>query len=538
MIGIDETATEWWMVIALAIAASLWMTYELANALVVRASSGRPFLTVLPQEMRRRAGVALPLALLAFGVSLGTSFISAIGDDYARYWMIAEALAGGWPYPASPVSVPYQIGGMSPYLVDLPGLPAAMLLSFAVFGHDAFGAMIPVIASASLFPLLMYLALRELTRNVALSYVAAAGLSLFPLLLFYVLRSAEPDGMFLSLLAALAFLALRSDADPDSRWTWLALGLVAGLTALTRPEGIMYATLALAAMALRHRTHRGYWLAAALYVAPLALFSLVMLRTFGQPWPSTFAGTVHLEHIAGNLAGFTATALPGYAEALGVPEAFVLFGGAVFALLYAAGSLLLWRRRPQAVFLALLPVLSILVFLLVNPVLTRPHLPYDFFRRASYGLPYMTIVATYAVALLLAQLPRFKAGQVMSILVLLSSIVVVSYETKLGLFPEAEYAWGTQILLHGNTLLAADLHAHPYQLPNMPFEWDGSVWTTAESFDYIAFRDDMNAHYAPHDLHGSDRRIGNVLASFGFFVLGLGYAVVSWRKAAARSGGE
>jgi hypothetical protein len=524
------------MVIGATIAASIWIAYELANAFVTRERSARPFLSALMLEARRHAGIALPLSLAAFGFSLGTTFISAIGDDYARYWMIAEALRGGWPYPASPVSIVYQAGGMAPYLVDVPGLPAAMLLSFAILGHNTFAAMFPVVASSSLFPLLMYLALRELTRNAALSYVTSVGFSLFPLVLFYVLRAAEPDGMFLSLLAGLAFLALRSDANPDGRWIWPSLGLVAALTALTRPEGILFATLIFATMALRHRTRRGYWLAATLYLVPLALFSLVMLRTFGVPWPTTFAGTVHPENVAGNLAGFAATALPGFAESLGVSEALLLLAGAAFTLVYAAGSWLLWRRQPQAMFLALIPAFSILVFLLVSPVLTRPHLPYDFFRRASYGLPYMTLVVTYAIGLLLAHLSRIKAGQVVSVLLLLSSIAVASYETKLGLFPEAEYEWGTQILLPGNALMAADLYNDPYRLPDMPFEWDGSVWTTAESFNYIAFRDDLNAHYAPYDLHGSDRRIDNVLASFGFFVLGLCYAVVSWRKDASQSG--
>ncbi|MHB1162776.1 MAG: glycosyltransferase family 39 protein, partial [Chloroflexota bacterium] len=263
---------------------------------------------------------AVALLILGFvGLLQGTSFITVLGDDYSRYWTIADALAGGWGYPVSEVAPVYQAGGMSRYLVDLPALPLAMMLSFSIIGHNVLAAMMPPLIAGSLFCLVAYLALRELTGHVGLSYVVAAGLAMFPLFTFYVLRAAEPDGMFVTLLVALAFLALRADKRPGSRWTWGGLGLVAGAVALTRPEGIMYSGVTLATLALAHRTSHGYRLAAILWGCIVALFSITMLLSFGVPWPSSFVGTVQPEHVIRNLEGLETWGIPRYADAQGIP---------------------------------------------------------------------------------------------------------------------------------------------------------------------------------------------------------------------------
>lgn len=530
--GFHHTFTSEWVFrrgIAIGAVASIYVAALLLETTLSWAHSGRSYRTALVSQVRSHGEAMAILAVTGIGILLGSSYITVMGDDYARYWTIADALGGGLGYPASEVGQGYQAGGMSRYLVDLPGLPLAMLLSFTLMGHTVLAAMAPTIIAASLFPTLAYLAFRELTRSVALSYVLSVILTTFPLLAFYVLRAAEPDGMFVALLMALAFLAIRCDNGPDATRSWLALGFVAGLVALTRPEGVMYVGVTFATLLLRYRAHRGLWLAVGPAASMIAAFSLCMLLTFGAPWPGSFVGTVQGQHVAQNLEGFLASALPNYAGALGVSEAVLGLAAIGVAVLYAVGAWQLARHRPQLLFLALLPAASIVLFLLVSPALTRPELPYDYFRRASYGLPYLALVVSLPLARALATSPAGKA-RVLAISILLAiSVMAVSYENGLGARPELIYEGGTQILTSGRYILATDLLAHPYDLPRLPYERSDGVLQLESSFDYMAFRTALNGFFAPLDLHGSDRARDYAPASLVIFLVGLGYALLARR---------
>jgi len=416
---------------------------------------------------------------------------------------------------------------MSSYLVDLPALPLAMNICFALMGHTVLAAMTPALLAGMLFTVLVYLAFRELTQNTVLGYVAAVALATFPLLAFYVLRAAEPDGLFLSLLAALAFLAIRCDNDRRSRWAWPALGLVAGLICLTRPEGIMYSAMTFLTLAIRFRSNRGFWLATALCGSMVAAFSATMLLTFGTPWPSSFAGTIQLRHVGQNIGGFAASALPAYAGALGISAPALVSVAMAVMVLYAIGAVLLAQRRPQLLFLALLPAMNIALFLLVSPALTRPELPYDYFRRAAYGLPFLALVASYPIALALLRLPRGRAKLLALSVLLAVSVAVASYQNRLGARPELIWEGGTQILTGGVYILATDLIDHPYDLPRLPYGRVGGIVQVDRSFDYMAFRSELNGFFAPMDLHGSDRASGYASASLIVFLVGLGYSLLA-----------
>lgn len=505
--------------------ALLYAAFQTQCAALDRGCGSGSLLSNLRRRMAHPASLVTAAIAVAIGLLTATAFITVIGDDYARYWTIADALAGGWGYPASEVGTSYQAGGMSSYLVDLPGLPLLMLASFALFGHTVLAAMLPVLATVSLFTLASFLAFREVTLNAAVSFVGSVALTLFPLLTFYVLRAGEPDGMFVTLLMAMAALAVKCDRSPRCRLTWLALGLVSALVALTRPEGIMYAGVTFLTLALTNHGHRGYWLGTAALCSLLGTFSVTMLLTFGIPWPTTFAGTVQPRHIAQNLDGFLYWGLPRYAEALGLPQPALLVLSAGFVALFLAGAGRLARRQPQLLFLALLPALNIVTFLLVSPALTRPQFPYDFFRRASYGLPFMAIVVSYPVAQGLCRLKTQKVGQALAALLLIVSIGVVAYEGKLGAKPEAVHQGGTQILTSGLYLMATDLLSNPYPLPVMPFEMDGRAVMVAESFDYTGFRTELTGFFTPMDLHGSHRAMDYVWTSLALFLIGVSYAL-------------
>ncbi len=507
----------------------LYATHRLQEAFLHR-SHGVSLVESLVSELSRHGPAAVIVTTAAIGALVGTSYVTVIGDDYARYWAIADALGGGWGYPASEVGSVYQAGGMSSYLVDLPGLPVAMLLSFALLGHNVLAAMLPALLGGSLFTLMMYLALRELTGDVALSFVTAVAFGLFPLFSFYVLRAGEPDPVFVSLLMALAFVATRCDEASRRGWSWAALGLVAGLAALTRPEGIAYLGLTFLTLAISHRTDRRFWLAVLVSAALLAAFSATTLLTFGVPWPTSFVGTAKLENATQNIDGLVRYALPRYSAALGLPEALLVAASVLLAGLYGIGGWLLARRRPGLIFLALAPAVNVAMFLLVSPALTRPQQPYDFFRRASYELPYVALVGSYAMALALRRLTRHHWGRLALYLILALSTPLVAYEGRLWAEPEETYDLGTQVLTSGLYVQATDMAAHPYALPRLPFEWDGHSVVVAKSFDYMDFRTKLTAFFAPMDLHGTNRARGYPSASLAIFLVGLCYAVAARQR--------
>lgn len=510
-------------VFAVLVVAILYATTQLERG-ILASGDGQFSLAALVEAAGEKWELATVAAVTAIGVLLANSYVTVIGDDYARYWTIADSIMSGHGYPASEVSNVYQAGGMASYLVDLPGLPLLMVLSFSLLGHNALAAMAPALAASSLFAVAAYLAYRETTGRLTLSYAGAVALAMFPLLTFYVIRSGEPDGMFLTLLMALAFLGARADNHPQSIWGWAAFGAVAGYTALTRPEGIMYAGVAFFTLLFRHWSNKRYWLGASIAGAMAGAFSLVMITTFGLLWPASFAGTVAPQNITQNLKGFAGTAFPKYAEALGLPEPLLALLGIAMLLLYLVGSWQLARRKPQLLFLALLPILNLVAFLMVSPNLTRPQQPYDFFRRAGYLMPYFALVATYGLGFIVRAVYTNVRRKLVFFVMMALCLVVVGYEAKLLSRPEAVYEGGTQILTSGLYLLTTDMVANPIDIPVMPFEWDGKAMVVSPSFDYLAFRTRLNAHFAPMDLHGYIWAMGYTSSAVAIFLVGLFYA--------------
>lgn len=516
--------------VALIIAAALFVALEVQESVVAGARYGIPSWQALGSRLGGRAEIMVPAALVLVGLLLGTSYITVMGDDYARYWTVADSLAQGLGYPASEVAGEYRAGGMSTYLVDLPALPLAMVAAFSLMGHNVLAAMAPALLAATLFPLVTYLALRELTRDATLGFVGSVGLATFPLLLFYVLRATEPDGMFVTAAMAMAFVAIRLDGRRNERWMWLALGPIAALVALTRPEGIVYTVVLFLTLAIGHRASGGYWVAISTCAVILALFSAAMLATFGTPWPTSFAGAVAIDHVARNLDGFVVHGLPRYSAALGLPQPVLVLSALAMAGAYLIGCVRLAASRPQLLFLALLPILGAAIFLLASPALTRPHLPYDYFRRASYGVPYLVLVALYGITPLLERCRRSGALRGARRLLLVAAIVLVVYHVKLMSTPEETYGGNTQLLTSGSYLLATDLIAHPYGLPWLPFERDGRVLVVSDAFDYMTFRGDLNRFFAPMDLHSSTRAAGYAPTALAIFLAGLCYAAVGKRE--------
>jgi 4-amino-4-deoxy-L-arabinose transferase-like glycosyltransferase len=122
-----------------------------------------------------------------------------------------------------------------------PGFPFLVSLLYRAFGmHVKLGLALNV-ALGTLTALLMYLVGRRMLGRPG-GLVAGAAFAILPAPIFFT-------GLFLSettfIFVLVGFLALASYL-PERRWTPVALGVVAGLAALTKGEGLLLAVIPLA----------------------------------------------------------------------------------------------------------------------------------------------------------------------------------------------------------------------------------------------------------------------------------------------------
>ncbi|HET7772142.1 MAG TPA: hypothetical protein VFN74_25440, partial [Chloroflexota bacterium] len=177
------------------------------------------------------------LAALLGGYALaqGLSYSQVATDDLIRYWAIADAWAAGSPYAVAegdPAARQF-------YLVDVPVYPALVATAFAMVGHRYAALHMPLVVANVALPLLLYAAGRAAGGTRLVAAGVALALTALPMAQIYAFGSAEPDPLWAALLAALVWLGTRL-ARPDgatrSRGEWVALGVVAALLVLTRPE--------------------------------------------------------------------------------------------------------------------------------------------------------------------------------------------------------------------------------------------------------------------------------------------------------------
>lgn len=161
-----------------------------------------------------------------------------------------------------------------------PGYPFLVSLGYIVFGtHVKLGLALNVVLGAATAGLLYVVARRMLGRPAGL--VAGAAFALLPSAIFFTgLFLAESTYIFM----LVAFLALALFL-PDRGWKPVALGVAAGLAALTKGEGILLLVIPLA---MWWGLPRGAWLrraavlvvAMALTVAPWTIRNAIQMDSF------------------------------------------------------------------------------------------------------------------------------------------------------------------------------------------------------------------------------------------------------------------
>jgi len=480
---------------------------------------------------------AVPTSLILLGFLQGASYLWVIGNDFTRYWTAADAMASGAGYPASYNLPIYVAEGMDRYSIELPVFPLSLLLAFALAGHDTVGAHLPALVANTLLPLLLYAFYHRAGFKRPLAYAAAAIIAVFPFLRLYTLNAPVPDAVFITLLVTAGYLLLhligtekagRGDegspapivaveeraalspallagerargrgAEPGTHhWLcWTAFGVVAGLAAMTRAEGMLYAVIMFVAL-LPYALRVQPYLAGIAFLLTIAPFSLTMMRTFGRLWPNNAGSSFGLHYVRENLDWMGWSSLPWYAGPFGMsPSNF----GTLLVILTAVVLLgVVWMLFSDWQ-LALLPVaaaIQVFTVFAISPWVAGAEQWFDFFRHMSYGIPFAMLPILFLVRQVCDSRPL--AGRSLTLpfggmgfrlvpahAAALLGLAFVAYLLHLLATPSRTWGQGASQLLTSDVWVTLpEILDHRYPLPLLPFAHIEGVLMIDPSFAYI-----------------------------------------------------
>jgi hypothetical protein len=324
--------------------------------------------------------------------------------------------------------------------------------------------------------------------------------------------------------------------DGRRLWDWTGLGLAAAAAALTRPEGTLYAGLALLGLGLFTRLRRpGWWLAAALCGVPVLLFSLFLWIEFGVLSPSGWQRIAGPRYVLPNLEVVVGRDLSHYADVAGLPlpaVTGVLLGFSLLGLTLV-GLWRLWWRFPALRFVPFALAANGAVILLTPPDFAGDVMsPQTFLRHLSVTFPWLVP----ALALCLPARPRLFAALTAGLAVLL-----VAELSVLGAVTARNQAQQSTILTRDPYVLATDLWQAQDPLPWLQIvPGEGRSRRIDPRMDYIGFRRGLFGAMQAFDQHVDDAGRAYVLAGGVFALAGLagaavvaGYEASTERKASA-----
>ena len=436
------------------------------------------------QTMRRFAPAITVGALLLIGGLQAASYSAATIDDLGHFWYSADALSTHGEYP---------VWGD---WMSLPGLPLLLIVAFTVFGHTYAAALAPMFLANLLLPWLLFRAALAVGATRAVAFAVAVLTTVLPPLQIDSLGSAEPDPIFIALLAAGVWAFAHVLRTRNPRQSLLLLGCIAAALALTRPEGLLYGglTLLAALIATRSRWAVAASLGAGVLLSPLAVYSL--LKT-GRPWPTmsqefTFANLV--EH-AGLVGGVT---WPKIARVVLLNDLRFAVLIATILALFTLGSVHLARRRPAFAALPAAVVINIVVALGISATTVRPHEPHEFVRHIAYPAPIVAALAAVGISALAARAARRGAGiRMFSHAVGIGAAAYLTVGSLYVLATPEEFHHGNRSgsLFADNIYVnAPELWRHPMPLPCPPCLPSGE-------WNFSAFRHEFFAWYEPFDNH-------------------------------------
>lgn len=468
-----------------------------------RETTSRSAWAVFRYGMRRFAPRIATLALFVIGGLQAASYSEVTIDDLGQFWTAADALRTGREYP------------IGLHRAGLPGLPLFLIASFAVFGRTFPAALAPMFLANTLLPWLLFRACHAAGAGRTVAFAIAILAVVVPVTQIYSLGAADPEAVFIALLAAAVWALCHVFRTCRPRQSILVLGLLAGALAITRPEGPLYGGLLLLAAL---GTNRSRWAilgccVGGVVAAPVVVLSLASL---GRPWP-TYSVDVSLANLVENARVVGDITAPMVARVL-------LLNDARFAMLIAAiitlsiiGSAYLTKKHWAFIVLPVAAAANVFVKLSISSygVPLRSDFPPEFVRHISYPMPIFAVLTSIGVALLAMLIAaRGKTAQRLGRFVGITAAVYLVAGSLYVLGTPEEFHHGNQ----SGSLLADSIYVNAPELWMNPFDLPGRGWI------FFEYRDRLFAWYAPFDSHSDTagmayQTLTGAVAAMGFAAL-------------------
>ncbi len=448
----------------------------------------------------------LPVGVLLFGLLLSTATLSMINVNYWRYW----ATADGWLIGHYPFTLTDRLhvveGGVAPFFISFPLLPAMLSALFPVIGHATLSCYLPLIAGNVLLALALFLTVREITRSPLLALLTSALTVSFPLLRRYTLDMAEADNLLMATVVFAAYWRVRANRDSSVTWVQTVAGFCAGLASLARAEGILYMGAMYLCSLPQHWRERGYWLSVGVWALVCSGFSAVMLRDYGMIWPGNHSGTLSLANFGRTLEVVREARLfSAYSSALGLDE-WALTALLVVAMgLIGYGLLRMLAREPSLSYMPAAALGNVLMVFFVGPVPAEAAKFHDFFRHISFGFPLLAVTIAHGLYEMRGAVSgRLGAGLKLSAVALFSALVFVQLSMLHAPVDPAVPA-ARPIMTSDIHVLATELLIDRYELPVMRFKLVDGRYLPDEDLYMADFPDVLARHYKDRDV----RLVGN-----------------------------
>lgn len=452
--------------------------------------------------MHQFAPGVVTAALLLVGGLQAASYSEITIDDLGQFWQAADGLTR-LDYPAGE------------FRAVLPGLPILLLGSFAALGRTFPAALAPMFVANLLLPWLMYRAALAAGADRSVAFTMAILATVLPVVQVYSLGSAEPDPVFIALLAAAVWSFAHVLQAPEPRHSLLVLGALSGALAITRPEGALYGGLLLLAglCAIRSRWALAGCGIAGVLALPVVAFSLAQL---GRPWPT---GNVELSvaTIADNASIVGDVTVPKVARVVLLNDLrFPLLLASILGL-FAIGAACVTRRRLAFMVLPVAVAANVAVKLSISKykeVLTPAEM-HEFVRHVAYPLPVVAVLVAVGATVLARSAARHgKRSR--------SIVRAVGVASAIYLAAGSLYVLGTpEEFHHGNqsgSLLTSSIYVNAPELWLNPFDLPSGEW------EFLDYRDRLFAWYAPFDNHSDTSGMAyhvltGAVAAMGFAAL-------------------
>ncbi len=502
---------------------------KLSIALLAMANSRQ----VQIKKAALSADIAIPVAMLLLGILQASVYLVPIGNAFLRFWAIADATALVDSYPVT-LTEPHPVAaGSPPYVYDLPLFPLMLRATFALLGHNSAAAHLPAAVWNALFPLSAFLLIKEMTRSRITAVIFATLVSLFPYLRFWVLNLPDPDPFLLTSSCLAAYLYLRALAAPTRHLLWIAAGIMCGILGLARPEGILYSGFfGLGTLLSRPKAKPFilYLLSIGLFLGPMIA---VWMINFGFLWPQNYNRTLSLKYAIENYDILNSNgSLEFYRKGLGLSGESALALLLLFLVAVIVGTLLMIANDKRLLAIAIPGIGNTVMIWFANPWIPNTFHFADFFRHASFGIPFLVVTSAYAFHQLYDHLvKRTRLTRMMAFATLLLLAMVIVREGDILANPtlthRSDQSEATQVLATYTYLSMQDILSHPWPLPDVSYYPDGTV--TVAHITTVAWPETALEFFRPLDMafDANARPFG--YASVVAFMMAFAFALLAER---------